>query len=98
MIAVVIAAATVSAVPVTEIETAEEFGAIKSSIANFASWLKGKECRMQSCPAHCERKYRLAWGRRLLSAEELNDSDETEAAIRPTPRPSGVASRRPSRR
>merc|ERR1711990_275204 len=63
------------------VQTNEEFGAIKNSIANFASWLKGKECRMQSCPAHCERKYRLAWGRRLLSAEELNDSDETEAAI-----------------
>merc|ERR1712070_42234 len=63
------------------VQTNEEFGAIKNAMANFASWLKGKECRMQSCPAHCERKYRLAWGRRLLSAEELNDSDETEAAI-----------------
>merc|ERR1712023_80068 len=63
------------------VQTNEEFGAVKNAMANFASWLKGKDCRMQSSPAHCERKYRLAWGRRLLSAEELNDSDETEAAI-----------------
>merc|ERR1719230_255574 len=63
------------------VQTGEEFGIIKESLANFGSWLKGKECRMQSCPATCERKYRLAWGRRLLSTDDLNDSDETEAEI-----------------
>merc|ERR1719473_1697439 len=50
------------------VQTEEEFGIIKESLANFGSWLKGKECRMQSCPETCDRKYRLAWGRRLLSA------------------------------
>merc|ERR1711988_11830 len=78
---VVMAVASVSAIPVTDVETSEEFGIIKESLANFGSWLKGKECRMQSCPATCERKYRLAWGRRLLSTDDLNDSDETEAEI-----------------
>merc|ERR1712167_514989 len=64
------------------VQTEEEFGIIKESLANFGSWLKGKECRMQSCPETCDRKYRLAWGRRLLSEEDgLNDSDETEAEI-----------------
>merc|ERR1711998_666826 len=77
----VMAVASVSAIPVTDVETSEEFGIIKESLANFGSWLKGKECRMQSCPATCERKYRLAWGRRLLSTDDLNDSDETEAEI-----------------
>jgi hypothetical protein len=78
---VVMAMASVSAVPVTDVETSEEFGVIKESLANFGSWLKGKECRMQACPAACERKFRLAWGRRLLSTDDLNDSDETEADI-----------------
>merc|ERR1711998_633505 len=78
----VMAAASVSAVPITEVETSEEFGIIKESMANFGSWLKGKECRMQSCPETCDRKYRLAWGRRLLSADDgLNDADEAEAEI-----------------
>merc|ERR1711998_499460 len=64
------------------VQTEEEFGIIKESLANFGSWLKGKECRMQSCPETCDRKYRLAWGRRLLSADDgLNDADEAEAAI-----------------
>merc|ERR1711975_165343 len=79
---VVMAVASVSAIPVTDVETSEEFGIIKESLANFGSWLKGKECRMQSCPETCDRKYRLAWGRRLLSADDgLNDADEAEAAI-----------------
>merc|ERR1711987_30611 len=78
----VMAAASVSAVPITEVETSEEFGIIKESLANFGSWLKGKECRMQSCPETCDRKYRLAWGRRLLSADDgLNDADEAETEI-----------------
>merc|ERR1712139_295933 len=87
----VMAAASVSAVPITEVETSEEFGIIKESMANFGSWLKGKECRMQSCPETCDRKYRLAWGRRLLSGdddvnallsqESSNDDTETEAEI-----------------
>merc|ERR1712185_337424 len=64
------------------VQTEEEFGIIKESLANFGSWLKGKECRMQSCPETCDRKYRLAWGRRLLSADDgLNDADEAEAEI-----------------
>merc|ERR1711998_288018 len=87
----VMAAASVSAVPITEVETSEEFEIIKESMANFGSWLKGKECRMQSCPETCDRKYRLAWGRRLLSGdddvnallsqESSNDDTETEAEI-----------------
>merc|ERR1712139_99162 len=87
----VMAAASVSAVPITEVETTEEVGIIKESMANFGSWLKGKECRMQSCPETCDRKYRLAWGRRLLSGdddvnallsqESSNDDTETEAEI-----------------
>merc|ERR1711988_629067 len=73
--------ATAKKIEMALVQTGEEFGIIKESLANFGSWLKGKECRMQSCPATCERKYRLAWGRRLLSTDDLNDSDETEAEI-----------------
>merc|ERR1711988_1440548 len=74
--------ATAKKIEMALVQTGEEFGIIKESLANFGSWLKGKECRMQSCPETCDRKYRLAWGRRLLSADDgLNDADEAETEI-----------------
>merc|ERR1711998_294672 len=57
---------------------------------DFEAWLQGKECRMQTCPEKCERKYRLSFGRRLLSDDNVNsvigqestEDIETEAEIR----------------
>jgi len=76
MLIVVLAAASVQAVPVTEIQTSEEFGAVKDAIGSaankFSSWLKGKECQLRSCPA-CETKTKRSWGRRrLLNAAETD--------------------------
>merc|ERR1711871_753772 len=76
MLIVVLAAASVQAVPVTEIQTSEEFGAVKDAIGSaankFSSWLKGKECQLRSCPA-CETKTKRSGGRRrLLNAAETD--------------------------
>merc|ERR1711998_202120 len=56
------------AVPVNEdLQTKEEFGAVKNAIGSaankFSSWLKGKECQLRSCSA-CETKTKRSWGRR----------------------------------
>merc|ERR1712139_721143 len=61
------------AVPVNEdLQTKEEFGAVKNAIGSaankFSSWLKGKECQLRSCSA-CETKTRRSWGRRRLLAD-----------------------------
>merc|ERR1712139_160687 len=61
------------AVPVNEdLQTKEEFGAVKNAIGSaankFSSWLKGKECQLRSCSA-CETKTKRSWGRRRLLAD-----------------------------
>merc|ERR1712188_235242 len=65
--------ATAKKIELALAQTDQEFGAIKESMKNFGAWLQGKECRMQTCPEKCERKYRLSFGRRrLLSDDNVN--------------------------
>jgi hypothetical protein len=67
------------AVPVNEdLQTKEEFGAVKNAIGSaankFSSWLKGKECQLRSCSG-CETKTKRSWGRRRLLADTDADAE-----------------------
>merc|ERR1712167_253647 len=82
------------AVPVNEdLQTKEEFGAVKNAIGSaankFSSWLKGKECQLRSCSA-CETKTKRSWGRRRLLSQDLSSQV-------PRPCPSMSRSPRPRR-